>query len=130
MHYMTIFNSKRIVTIRQSYQVVILFSYLENIERLCSPDYLPSDKDVLQSRIRTSGVTETIFDFGNDDYHIFDVGGARFERKKWFDVVEDVHCLVFVAPLSGYDECLVEDKTAVSIFSHLRRTPFIVSSVL
>ncbi len=46
---------------------------------------------------------------------MFDVGGQRSERKKWVHCFEGVHCLMFVAALSGYDQCLVEDKTAVSI---------------
>lgn len=45
---------------------------------------------------------------------MFDVGGQRSERKKWVHCFEGVHCLMFVAALSGYDQCLVEDKTAVS----------------
>ena len=44
---------------------------------------------------------------------MFDVGGQRSERKKWVHCFEGVHCLLFVAALSGYDQCLVEDKTAV-----------------
>jgi len=43
---------------------------------------------------------------------MFDVGGQRSERKKWVHCFEGVHCLLFVAALSGYDQCLVEDKTA------------------
>lgn len=45
---------------------------------------------------------------------MFDVGGQRSERKKWVHCFEGVHCLLFVAAMSGYDQCLVEDKTAVS----------------
>lgn len=45
---------------------------------------------------------------------MFDVGGQRSERKKWVHCFEGVHCLMFIAALSGYDQCLVEDKTAVS----------------
>lgn len=48
---------------------------------------------------------------------MFDVGGQRSERKKWVHCFEGVHCLMFVAALSGYDQCLVEDKTAVWIRS-------------
>ena len=51
---------------------------------------------------------------------MFDVGGQRSERKKWVHCFEGVHCLLFVAALSGYDQCLVEDKTAVSIFDYSR----------
>ena len=89
-------------------------SYYANIDRLFTLDYLPSDQDVLRSRLRTTGITETLFELGQLNYHMFDVGGQRSERKKWVHCFEGVHCLMFVAALSGYDQCLVEDKTAVS----------------
>jgi hypothetical protein len=90
-------------------------SYFNNIDRLFTPDYLPNDQDVLRSRLRTTGITETLFELGQLNYHMFDVGGQRSERKKWVHCFEGVHCLMFVAALSGYDQCLVEDKTAVSL---------------
>lgn len=88
-------------------------SYYANIDRLFRRDYLPTDQDVLRSRLRTTGITETLFELGQLNYHMFDVGGQRSERKKWVHCFEGVHCLMFVAALSGYDQCLVEDKTAV-----------------
>ena len=44
---------------------------------------------------------------------MFDVGGQRSERKKWIHCFENVHCLLFLVAISGYDQCLVEDKDAV-----------------
>lgn len=41
---------------------------------------------------------------------MFDVGGQRSERKKWIHCFENVHCLLFLAAISGYDQCLVDDK--------------------
>ena len=90
-------------------------SYYANIDRLFAKGYLPNDQDVLRSRLRTTGITETLFELGQLTYHMFDVGGQRSERKKWVHCFEGVHCLLFVAALSGYDQCLVEDKTAVSL---------------
>lgn len=46
---------------------------------------------------------------------MFDVGGQRSERKKWIHCFEHVHCLLFLVAISGYDQCLVEDKDGVSI---------------
>ncbi|KAL9604006.1 MAG: hypothetical protein Q9219_000768 [cf. Caloplaca sp. 3 TL-2023] len=86
--------------------------YYSSIDRLFAKDYLPDDQDVLRSRLRTTGITETLFELGQLKYHMFDVGGQRSERKKWVHCFEGVHCLMFVAALSGYDQCLVEDKTA------------------
>ena len=101
-----------------SLEVLTSSSYYSNIDRLFARDYLPSDQDVLRSRLRTTGITETLFELGQLNYHMFDVGGQRSERKKWVHCFEGVHCLMFVAALSGYDQCLVEDKTAVC--AHLR----------
>lgn len=97
----------------QSLELLTSHSYYSNIDRLFAKDYLPSDQDVLRSRLRTTGITETLFELGQLNYHMFDVGGQRSERKKWVHCFEGVHCLMFVAALSGYDQCLVEDKTAV-----------------
>ena len=97
----------------QLFELLTSHSYYSNIDRLFARDYLPSDQDVLRSRLRTTGITETLFELGQLNYHMFDVGGQRSERKKWVHCFEGVHCLMFVAALSGYDQCLVEDKTAV-----------------
>ncbi|KAI9717659.1 MAG: G-Protein alpha subunit [Candelaria pacifica] len=43
---------------------------------------------------------------------MFDVGGQRSERKKWIHCFESVNCLLFLVAISGYDQCLVEDKDA------------------
>ncbi|MCJ1432636.1 hypothetical protein MMC27_001993 [Xylographa pallens] len=89
----------------------ILYFY-HHIDRLFKKDYIPTDQDILRSRLRTTGITETLFELGQLNYHMFDVGGQRSERKKWVHCFEGVHCLLFVASLSGYDQCLVEDKTS------------------
>lgn len=45
---------------------------------------------------------------------MFDVGGQRSERKKWIHCFENVTAVLFLVSLAGYDQCLVEDKDAVS----------------
>jgi guanine nucleotide-binding protein subunit alpha len=46
---------------------------------------------------------------------MFDVGGQRSERKKWIHCFENVNCLLFLVAISGYDQCLVEDKDGVCL---------------
>jgi hypothetical protein len=46
---------------------------------------------------------------------MFDVGGQRSERKKWIHCFENVNALLFLVAISGYDQCLAEDKDGVSI---------------
>ena len=80
-----------------------------DLVRLLSPDLVPTDADILHARLRTTGITETIFHVDTKEFHVFDHGGARSERKKWVHNFEAAKCLIFVAPLSGYDQCLIED---------------------
>lgn len=44
-----------------------------------------------------------------------DVGGQKSERRKWIHCFQDVTSILFLVSLSGYDQCLVEDKDAVSL---------------
>ena len=37
--------------------------YLNSLQRLCDPDYWPTDQDILHSRSRTTGIIETSFSF-------------------------------------------------------------------
>ncbi|KAL1887960.1 G-Protein alpha subunit [Ceratocystis pirilliformis] len=87
-----------------------LVYFLDDIDRLWSPDFVPNDQDLLRARLRTTGITESIFDLGQLTYRMFDVGGQRSERKKWIHCFENVSCLLFLVAISGYDQCLVEDK--------------------
>ncbi|KAI5462639.1 G protein alpha subunit [Mariannaea sp. PMI_226] len=84
--------------------------FLTDVDRIWAEDYVPNDQDLLRSRLRTTGITETVFDLGQLTYRMFDVGGQRSERKKWIHCFENVNCLLFLVAISGYDQCLVEDK--------------------
>ncbi|KAH0551029.1 hypothetical protein GP486_007614 [Trichoglossum hirsutum] len=81
-----------------------------DIDRLFEKDYVPTDQDILRCRLKTTGITETVFELGVLTYRMFDVGGQRSERKKWIHCFENVNCLMFLVAISGYDQCLVEDK--------------------
>lgn len=42
---------------------VCLASYLSDLERLVTPGYVPTEQDVLRSRVKTTGIIETQFSF-------------------------------------------------------------------
>lgn len=92
----------------------VRLSYFRDIDRLFAKDYLPTDQDILRARLRTTGITETEFNTGSLIYRMFDVGGQRSERKKWIHVFENVHVVLFLVAISGYDHALVEDRNGVS----------------
>ena len=77
---------------------------------------MPTDQDILRTRLRTTGITETVFDLGNLTYRMFDVGGQRSERKKWIHVFDNVQVVLFLVAISGYDHVLVEDRNGVGHF--------------
>lgn len=85
--------------------------YFNSIERMAHPGYMPSDQDILRSRVKTTGITETMFRVGELTYRLFDVGGQRSERKKWIHCFENVTALVFLVALSEYDQMLYEDES-------------------
>jgi len=85
--------------------------YFNSIERMSTSSYLPTDQDILRSRVKTTGITETTFKVGELTYKLFDVGGQRSERKKWIHCFENVTALVFLVSLSEYDQMLYEDES-------------------
>ncbi|KAL0085819.1 guanine nucleotide binding protein, alpha subunit [Phycomyces blakesleeanus] len=85
--------------------------YFDSIDRIGDPHYVPTDQDVLRSRVKTTGITETTFVIENLTYRMFDVGGQRSERKKWIHCFENVTALIFLVAISEYDQFLIEDET-------------------
>ncbi|KAK7692183.1 Guanine nucleotide-binding protein subunit alpha [Cerrena zonata] len=85
--------------------------YFNSLDRMAAPQYLPTDQDILRSRVKTTGITETTFKVGELTYKLFDVGGQRSERKKWIHCFENVTALVFLVSLSEYDQMLYEDES-------------------
>ncbi|KAF8319305.1 guanine nucleotide-binding protein alpha-3 subunit [Clavulina sp. PMI_390] len=81
-----------------------------NLERICKRDYVPTQDDVLRSRVKTTGITETRFAMGPLLIHMFDVGGQRSERKKWIHCFESVTSIIFCVALSEYDQVLLEER--------------------
>ncbi|KAJ7618036.1 heterotrimeric G protein alpha subunit B [Roridomyces roridus] len=85
--------------------------YLQSLDRMAAPGYVPTDQDILRSRVSTTGITETVFKVGALTYKLFDVGGQRSERKKWIHCFENVTALVFLVGLSEYAQVLYEDNS-------------------
>jgi len=84
--------------------------YFEHITRISQPDYLPTEQDVLRSRVKTTGVLETSFEVEDILFRLVDVGGQRSERRKWIHCFEDVTAIIFCVAISEYDLKLYEDN--------------------
>ncbi|XP_015442327.1 guanine nucleotide-binding protein G(z) subunit alpha isoform X2 [Pteropus alecto] len=84
--------------------------YLNDLERIAAPDYIPTVEDILRSRDMTTGIVENKFTFKELTFKMVDVGGQRSERKKWIHCFEGVTAIIFCVELSGYDLKLYEDN--------------------
>lgn len=82
------------------------------LDRLFEPSYQPTEQDIVQCRARTIGITETTFHLKDHEMLMVDVGGQKSERRKWIHCFQDVTSILFLVSLSGYDQCLVEDRDA------------------
>ena len=84
--------------------------FLDELDRIVEPDYLPSEQDIVRTRVPTSGVHEYLFNLENIAYKMVDVGGQRSERRKWIHCFENVTSIIFLAALSEYDQVLAESS--------------------
>jgi len=107
---------------RQSeFQLYDCAAYLfENIDRIAAPDYIPNVKDVLVTRVKTTGVSEIEFTVKDTRFKLVDVGGQRNERRKWMHQFQDVTAVLFVVALSEYNLKLYEDGTTNRMFESLK----------
>lgn len=85
--------------------------FLDSLPRISAPDYVPTQQDVLRTRVKTTGIIETKFRYKGLLFKLFDVGGQRSERSKWIHCFNGVTAIIFCAALSDYDLSLYEDET-------------------
>uniref|UniRef100_A0A0K0ET43 Uncharacterized protein n=1 Tax=Strongyloides stercoralis TaxID=6248 RepID=A0A0K0ET43_STRER len=122
---------QEIYKIRDTYQLIDSAEYfLNSIDRISAPNYIPNTQDILMVRIPTTGVVQINFRLKNIDFKVYDVGGQRSERRKWIHCFDNVHGLIFVAAVSEFNQVLREDnKTnrlmeAIELFDSVSNSPF------
>ncbi|KIJ66946.1 hypothetical protein HYDPIDRAFT_128433 [Hydnomerulius pinastri MD-312] len=108
--------------------------FLNDIARISARSYVPSTDDILHARIQTMGVAEHIFDVDihgkTVTWHLFDVGGARGQRHSWVPYFDDANAIIFVSPISAFDQYLEEDPRTNRIDDSLQLFTQICSNQL
>ncbi|KAL2101508.1 hypothetical protein ACEWY4_003269 [Coilia grayii] len=84
--------------------------FLDSLDKLGMPDYLPSQQDILLARKPTKGIHEYDFEIKNVPFKMVDVGGQRSERRRWFECFDSVTSILFLVSSSEFDQVLMEDR--------------------
>lgn len=85
--------------------------YFNELDRISNSAYVPSEQDVLYSRVKTTGIVEICFSLLGNPFRLVDVGGQRSERRKWIHCFQEVTAIFFIASMSEYDQVLREDAS-------------------
>ncbi|KAI0272166.1 G-alpha-domain-containing protein [Russula aff. rugulosa BPL654] len=108
--------------------------FLRAIDRVAAGGYIPSTDDILHARIQTMGVAEHQFEVPlhgrTVTWHLYDVGGARGQRHTWVPYFEEANAIIFVAPISAFDQYLDEDPRTNRIDDSLQLFTTICSNQL
>ncbi|EMD31116.1 heterotrimeric G-protein alpha subunit [Gelatoporia subvermispora B] len=110
--------------------------YLNDLERITAKMYFPTDEDVLKARLKTTGVVEHSFTLTNRsewrgvDWKIYDVGGARNQRHAWAPYFDDVNAIIFLVPISAFDQVLAEDPRVNRLDDSLQLWQSVISNKL
>ena len=94
------------------YQLIDCAQYfLDRANVIRQKGYSPTNQDLLRCRVLTRGIIETRFQVDRVNFHMFDVGGQRDERRKWIQCFNDVTAIIFVVACSSYNLALREDTS-------------------
>jgi guanine nucleotide-binding protein subunit alpha len=97
-------------------------------------NYAPNDQDILNTRVKTTGITETLFSMNQVNYRLVDVAGQRSERRKWIHCFDNVRAILYVAAISEYDQVLREDKSinrvqeALTLFESISNSEWFINT--
>jgi len=110
--------------------------FFKEIDRFVPDTYVPTDADILRTRIRSTGIEEATFVFDKMTFRVVDVGGQRSERKKWIHCFDCVKAILFCAALSDYDQVLRELRTvkrmdeALYLFEDVTSSPYFTNTAI
>jgi len=94
--------------------------YFENVERFAHENFQPTADDMFRAKLKTTGISEVVFEVSKIEFTLVDVGGQRSERRKWLHCFDDVTSVIFLAALDEYDMTLEEDLSTNRFEESLR----------
>ncbi|KAJ3722516.1 guanine nucleotide binding protein, alpha subunit [Lentinula raphanica] len=108
------------------------YYFLDALPRILKKHYLPSDQDIIQCHIMTTGIHPTLIDLRGSAVSLVDFGGQFSERKKWINWFQKAGLIIFVASISDYNEVCAENPLmnrmddAIELFDNLVHSKWFV----
>jgi len=94
--------------------------FFDNAERFAQENFQPTPEDMFRAKLKTTGISEVVFEINRIEFTLVDVGGQRSERRKWLHCFDDVTSVIFLAALDEYDMRLEEDLSTNRLDESLR----------
>ncbi|KAI1862524.1 hypothetical protein JX265_009238 [Neoarthrinium moseri] len=104
--------------------------FAKDIQRLASPEYVPTNEDILRIWRSTRNTWETTFDVHGVEYLLYDMEGVRSQRRHSTHTFRDVSTVLFAVDTTNYARVLQEDETVNQREEQLRLFDSIVNSRL
>jgi len=83
--------------------------FLNDINRICSDSFIPTEQDILYARTVTTAIAEAEWMHENLYFKMTDVGGQRNHRRKWIHCFDSVTAIIYCVALNEYDMVMRED---------------------
>ncbi|KAI0714544.1 guanine nucleotide binding protein, alpha subunit [Earliella scabrosa] len=86
--------------------------FLDDVDRITAPGYVPTNEDIFVAKFKTRGVVEHKFKsshapFVDVDWTLYEVGG-REQQEAWASYCNDLDAIIFLAPVGAFDQCSEE----------------------
>ncbi|RDB16032.1 Guanine nucleotide-binding protein subunit alpha [Hypsizygus marmoreus] len=110
--------------------------FLDEVTRVTHDSYVPTSSDILRARVTTIGPEEHHINVENNatgnakEWIIYDVGGSRSQRAAWAQYFDDVNIIIFLAPMSSFNQVLAEDESVNRLTDSLKLWQMICSNKL
>jgi len=96
-------------------QIADLFglSFLHDLDRISNPDWQPTNYDILYARLKSTRLGTALFEIPpgtqTTKYNrMTDVSSADTRRHAWLPYFEDSDTIIFVTPISAFDQYMCE----------------------
>jgi len=77
--------------------------FLQNVRKFSYPDFIPNHQDIINSRLKTNGISTIVFPHQGLEFTIIDIAGQKSDSRKWLHCFDNVNAVIFVVPLDEYD---------------------------